>query len=50
MEGAPEFSHSAHAVYAPQRENETLARVRAGLRLVAAAEEGRRDSGVHLPD
>ena len=50
VEGAPEFSHSAHAVYAPQRENETLARVRAGLRLVAAEEEGRRDSGVHLPD
>lgn len=36
VEGAPEFSHSAFAVYARQRENETLARARDGLRQVAA--------------
>lgn len=36
VEGAPEFSHSAFAVYARQRENDTLARVRAGLRQVAS--------------
>lgn len=37
---APEFSHSAYAVYTPERDNDTLARVRAGLRLIAA-EPGR---------
>lgn len=36
VEGAPEFSHPAFAVYARQRENGTLARLRAGLRLIAA--------------
>jgi DNA-binding transcriptional LysR family regulator len=36
---APEFSHSAYAVYATQRENETLDRVRNGLRTVAAGHE-----------
>ena len=39
VEGAPEFSHSAFAVYARQRENDTLARVRAGLRQIAAEGE-----------
>ncbi len=39
VEGAPEFSHSAFAVYAQQRENETLGRSRAGLRLIAAEGE-----------
>lgn len=39
VKGAPEFSHSACAVYAEQRENETLSRVRTGLRLIAAADD-----------
>lgn len=39
VEGAPAFSHSAFAVYAQQRENETLGRLRAGLRLIAAEGE-----------
>lgn len=39
VKGAPEFSHSVYAVYAAQRENETLSRVRAGLRLIAAADD-----------
>ncbi|MBN9427526.1 MAG: LysR family transcriptional regulator [Burkholderiales bacterium] len=34
--GAPEFSHSAYAVYAARHESETLARARDGLRLIAA--------------
>jgi DNA-binding transcriptional LysR family regulator len=36
---APELSHSAFAVYAAQRDNETLDRVRSGLRLIAAGDE-----------
>jgi len=36
VDDAPEFSHSAYAVYTQQRDNETLARVRGGLRVVAA--------------
>lgn len=39
VKGAPEFSHAACAVYAEQRENETLSRVRAGLRLIAAEDD-----------
>jgi len=35
VHGAPEFSHSAYAVYAAQRDNPTLDRARACLRLVA---------------
>ncbi len=36
---APEFSHSAYAVYAAQRGNEVMDRVRNGLRMVAAGQE-----------
>jgi DNA-binding transcriptional LysR family regulator len=36
VKDAPEFSHSAYAVYATQRENETFDRVRSGLRIIAA--------------
>lgn len=39
VKNAPEFSHSAYAVYAAQRENETMDRVRSGLRMVAAGHE-----------
>ena len=38
VDGAPEFSHSAFVVYARQRDDGLLARMRAGLRVVAAAE------------
>lgn len=34
VEGAPHFSHSAFAVYAQQRENKTLERIRNGLRSI----------------
>lgn len=39
VKNAPEFSHSAFAVYAAQRENETLGRARNGLRMIAADNE-----------
>lgn len=39
VRGAPEFSYSTHAVYAAGRADETLARVRAGLRLAAKGEK-----------
>ncbi|HEY4074485.1 MAG TPA: LysR family transcriptional regulator [Herbaspirillum sp.] len=39
VQDAPEFSHSVYAVYAMQRENDTMDRVRTGLRLVAAGHE-----------
>jgi LysR family transcriptional regulator, flagellar master operon regulator len=37
--GAPEFSHSAYAVYGAQRDNKTMDRALHGLRTVAAAPE-----------
>jgi DNA-binding transcriptional LysR family regulator len=49
--GVPEFSHSAYAVYGPQRGNTTMERALHGLRTVAAAPEqasGDR-SGRHRP-
>jgi DNA-binding transcriptional LysR family regulator len=36
---APEFSHSAYAVYAAQRDNRTMERAVAGLRIAAAVPE-----------
>ncbi len=39
VDDAPEFSHSAYAVYARQHDNPTLDRVRGGLRIIASSPE-----------
>ncbi|HEY4317079.1 MAG TPA: LysR family transcriptional regulator [Herbaspirillum sp.] len=39
VKDAPEFAHSAYAVYATERDNATMDRVRAGLRAVAAGRD-----------
>jgi hypothetical protein len=46
VKDAPEFSHSAYAVYAERSDNDVIHRVRQGLKQVATARDGGIDSPI----